>query len=724
MSQTQFHHFIPQFILKNFSHKYHPLSLNSKSSTGRKRKHKKNKIYPGEPVLHIIDLKGTTPLLCESAVKRTFGLMDMYQDVSNASDHNMLEKEFSKLESRVSQIIAGIKKAFDSSKEGFSMSRDQRDILRKFLFIMKYRGPGFHRRFHGDKSGRYVQTDAVQFEKYMAENGYHNPVDVWYKSIKTILDIQFDLQGNWKAELLASIYHYDASWFIMHMEGYYLAFCTPDDKNAEFILTENCYNVHEGPNSTALNPKTGKHEVTSWSSYHEFAPITPRLILVLRSFLLPNAEEDTNESVKTWRRNLYDLSRSYHNNPDAATSSLEDLPLKRPRNSYSQILPHGIELLPGEDGSRRSHHHFTFPFLQINTNQVHRINCVLLDNAHLTWVIGFSSKSSLRETLDYFLQLPNGRGYKVIHRANNDGRLVYLQKLDTIAKSLGSTGLMSYEEILGEEEMEESRQESLRQIEKDFLENIPEKPTEFMELYQKLGGDYRTLITDFEQVKKMRFLRIKIDVVTQGFREAKRNRVREHLKDLFCQSIPARRLWLYLKTLREMSLGSPDTPFEGSTYAEIFDGPEDVIVKAKDAIRPECLNLLLHFTVMQDIQHRLMPGLSPSSKITFDETGIERLQKITCLTFAPVGSIRDCGIRPIQDRAIVTSNMLRLTKGYEEHMNPVWTIDENIEVLTRTFVQEDMMLILSGKLTTDIVAELSDVLFNIVYPAYETLVAR
>lgn len=150
----------------------------------------------------------------------------------------------------------------------------------------------------------------------------------------------------------------------------------------------------------------------------------------------------------------------------------------------------------------------------------------------------------------------------------------------------------------------------------------------------------------------MRFLRIKIDVATRGFREARRERVREHLKDLFCQSIPARRLWLYLKGLREMSLGSPEALYEEYAAAGIFDGPEDVIVKGKTyvyiiyftitdsraanhVVRPECLGLLLHFTVMQDIQHRLMPGLNPSSDFNLDGTGIERLRIITHLTFAP-----------------------------------------------------------------------------------------
>lgn len=98
-----------------------------------------------------------------------------------------------------------------------------------------------------------------------------------------------------------------------------------------------------------------------------------------------------------------------------------------------------------------------------------------------------------------------------------------------------------------------------------------------------------------------------------------------------------------------MSFGSPQTL--DKMNAEFFDGPEDVIVKgktpafcvyhliaelcaAKHVVRPECLGLLLHFTVMQDIQHRLMPGLNPSSAFTLDGIGLGRIQKITHLTFA------------------------------------------------------------------------------------------
>jgi hypothetical protein len=57
-------------------------------------------------------------------------------------------------------------------------------------------------------------------------------------------------------------------------------------------------------------------------------------------------------------------------------------------------------------------------------------------------------------------------------------------------------------------------------------------------------------------------------------------------------------------------------------------------------------------------------------------------------------------------------------------MNPVWTIDENIEILTRVLVRKDMMSLLSGNLSEDILEELSDVLFNVLYPAYEKPMER
>jgi ABC-type phosphate/phosphonate transport system substrate-binding protein len=76
------------------------------------------------------------------------------------------------------------------------------------------------------------------------------------------------------------------------------------------------------------------------------------------------------------------------------------------------------------------------------------------------------------------------------------------------------------------------------------------------------------------------------------------------------------------------------------------------------------------------------------------------------------------GIECIQKAAIRVSTKFQLVKMPKGYLNPVWSLDENIEVLTRSKLRQDMGSILSAKLPEDTVQELSDVLFNIVYPAY------
>lgn len=88
----------------------------------------------------------------------------------------------------------------------------------------------------------------------------------------------------------------------------------------------------------------------------------------------------------------------------------------------------------------------------------------------------------------------------------------------------------------------------------------------------------------------MRTLRIKIDVCTQGLHEAFRERVRNNLRDLFCQ-LPTRRLWIYLKSLRVMSLCSPEGYEERLASDELMDGPEDVIVKGETRFSNSLLNM-------------------------------------------------------------------------------------------------------------------------------------
>jgi hypothetical protein len=52
-----------------------------------------------------------------------------------------VEQELSKLESQTAVILQKVKKAHENGDAGICLTRVERNKLRKFLFIMKYRGP-------------------------------------------------------------------------------------------------------------------------------------------------------------------------------------------------------------------------------------------------------------------------------------------------------------------------------------------------------------------------------------------------------------------------------------------------------------------------------------------------------------------------------------------------------------------------------------------------------
>lgn len=83
----------------------------------------------------------------------------------------------------------------------------------------------------------------------------------------------------------------DALWFIGHVQESYVAVCTPSQARDEFIITDNCYNTYNGANSAVRDSATGRVSVGNWSSFHEFAVTSRRLIIVVRSYILPDPHE-------------------------------------------------------------------------------------------------------------------------------------------------------------------------------------------------------------------------------------------------------------------------------------------------------------------------------------------------------------------------------------------------------------------------------------------------
>ncbi|KAL9040441.1 MAG: hypothetical protein Q9214_004486 [Letrouitia sp. 1 TL-2023] len=482
-TKSQYHHFVPRFILKNFAHPFKPQSDAPKGTSKRGRRKKKGGYYPGEPMLYTINLAGNTAEVVEAPVSKTLGMTDMYRDFTDAKNQHSLEEQLSKLECRVGVIIRKILKAFEAGEKDIWITRPERDILRKFLFIMKYRGLGHHKRFFHESRESYSLEDKERLLKYMREKGYKKPLDVWFDNIKAMLEMKMDPEQKWKDWLLKHAYPDDAMWFIAHSQMMYLALCTPSDKNGEFLLTENAYNIFEGPETTSINADTNQPESQVYTEFHCFSVISPKLIIVLRSFMLPIPEEDANDAIRASRKRWFELCAAQHMEPLKASSILRDLPITKARNSYSELVNGRLVLLDNEDGVPRSHDRFCFRFFPISTQHTDKINSIMLEQSAKISTIVFKTRQAARNTLETYLQMPcevsRNIFFKNVRSAPDDPTLVVLRKFEQVAKELGSNVTAIYHEQMP--------RDTLEVLDRTMADKFPIEPTGFMELYQKLG---------------------------------------------------------------------------------------------------------------------------------------------------------------------------------------------------------------------------------------------
>lgn len=432
-NRTQYQHFVPQFLLRNFSHPYRPRKDERKKQKRPKGKDVK-RLYPGDPVVNTLDLSEDPPVLCEARVNRIFGQMDMYRDTSKDSpEQQHIEQMFSKLEGQASVVFRKITKAFEQKEQGLWLTREERDLVRKFLFLLRYRGSTYHRRFYRDKTEDYEADDRELLWEYMAEKGFKQPMDVWLDNLKTIMELRMDPEGEWIRDLPKRMYTDDAMGFVLHAQGMYMAICTPSNPSDEFILTDNSYNVFEGPNCFVTDKNTGKVEGSAYTPLHEFAPVSAKLMIILRSFVLPVPEEDAIPERKE-ERDMFRFMALGAVYDQEVKSVLSDLPIAKARNNYSEIVGGRVQLLVGEDGKRRKDHKFYFKYFPIDTKHVHIINGIFLFNAYLCSRVVFGAKDNLSRALEEYLTAK----CNIITGDDVELRLEFLKKLAAVSKFLGS----------------------------------------------------------------------------------------------------------------------------------------------------------------------------------------------------------------------------------------------------------------------------------------------
>lgn len=496
---STYQHFVPQFLLRNFAHPYSDPSGGSKASKRNRRTKRRNgKPFLGDKVVHHVNLEADPFELAETPVKLIMGQFDMYRDVNQPSDKQQhIENMFAKLESNASTAFRRITKAFEAGEPAVCLTRNERNLIRKFLFLLKYRGSSYHRRFYHVDIQEYYQDDSPILRDYMEEKGFTRPFDVWLSNLLAIMELKMDAEGLWRAEILKVMYPDDAVGFFFHVQGMYMAICTPSQtSDQEFILTDNCYNVFEGPNALARDMHTGQVRETMYANLHEFAPISPKLILVLRSFLFPLPDEDADPTVKSQRDEFRQEAIDEHFSREAWSNSiLVDLPIHKPHNSYSTVINGRVRLRDGQDGKFRDKDKFIFPFFPINKHHVNTINEIFLDNTVGCTAIVFASQPAFLQILETYLTNSSRTG-KLVTDEDEDLRLQILQKLSSLLKSMGSTkqpvwNMISVDQMIDYDSFINYHVAVRRWILK-IAASPPEDQSPFMMSYMKIGrhNDY------------------------------------------------------------------------------------------------------------------------------------------------------------------------------------------------------------------------------------------
>lgn len=711
-------------MLRNFAHKY-----TGAQRTKKGKKNKQSNLFRGELVVNNVNLEVDPIVIEETKVSRILGQYDMYQDTAlPTSEQRQIETMLGKLESHTSTIFRKIVKAFEAGDPNVWLTREERNSIRKFLFILKYRGSTFHRRFYHDSSDEYNSNDKSRLQTYMEENNFKRPVDVWFHGLKTIMNLKMDKE-NWEQELAESMYRDDAMWFLMHSQMMYMAICTPSDPGAEFILTGNSYNVFEGPNTFSQNPVTGKFDETGWTSFHEFAPLSPKLMIVLRSSLLPVPEEDSDPEIKAWREarrkeavdDWYGASQQ---------SILADLPISKARNNYSQIVNGRVQQLSGQDGRLLKTHKFCFSFFPVGMEHVNQINHIFFDNAHSCANIIFGSQESFVKTLEWYMTYPSKLG-KAMAADSSEARRKLLVNLAALMKSLGSTKepvlTESVAQAMSEYDEMKALQKSLQRVMADWilsakkeLRESPQAPQGPKFAYISLGGSDETFFEDTNYAELMMQKRIKIDVKSQGMPEDARGQIRDRLIEEYLK-YPSRKVLFFVKRVRMMVLWHNNEEYLQRPAETWPTEPEDIIAQAlHDKMTAEKINQLIYRTAMNDIdrakdpilEHEIWETPTPSLE------GALRIRMIRKFVFDLPRLLKECGIPEVERLALDQEQKIRQhglgrVKGLPY---PFLPDDLKMELLTRVMVRPKFQEVFSGSVDARLLRNLEDAIFKTSYP--------
>ncbi|KAJ5894253.1 hypothetical protein N7495_005944 [Penicillium taxi] len=556
----QRHHFIPRFILKRFAPEDQPpagplLDYSSKNAGERKKRRNRRDF-----LVNKVDFEKS--LLTQRPVSTEFALLDMYRDIGVDQDPYYLEKKLSNLENDASSLL---QRACSQFAQGLilKLKRTELDNLRKFLFLMKYRNSGMFDRYNHDHIDGYQADDRERMMDYMRSNGLAKPLDVWLNNLRQFLDLEMDPANNWIGILKSKVYPDDAEMMVFHLKHSFIAFCEPISSDDEFLLTQNAYCIFEGPSTVRTNTLTQETKSVLYTEYHNFAPISPRLIIVLRSPLLSAYDQNVEMAGNLWD-DLSRAIRSQHLYPDKADSILHDLPISRCHTVYVQQHITSSASFDAND-------QFHFQCFKISSGHVKTINSLLLEEANTTSSLIYHSCTSLKASIETYLR-DETFGMKSYPINLLDKRRLYLMTLEKIVRDLGGSTIC---EIL-------HRSPDLQSSETHMSEFVAFRVAiELLRAEEEESPIPQTFFNDVYQASLMLLLRIKMDTLLNNSRLTTEDKYFVRFsRQAFFMEFPVERLWLYFKIGRNLSKFHLEDFTNQIADLELY-GAEDKFAKCK-----------------------------------------------------------------------------------------------------------------------------------------------
>ncbi|KAL4877068.1 hypothetical protein BJY04DRAFT_222390 [Aspergillus karnatakaensis] len=600
--QPQRHHFIPRFILRKFAPNEQPPAGPAGNQQHAKRRRR-------DYLVNKIDLDDG--ILTQRPVSTEFALVDMYRDPGFDENPYHLEDKLSKLESAASEVLRKASDTF-ASNPILTLTRAEVDTLRKFLFLMKYRNGGMFDRYNHDDVKTYDADDRVRMIRYMRKKGFAKPRDVWFHNLKHMLDVEMDAAKTWQNTLPKRIYPDDAKMFEFHLLYSFMSFCQPQSQDEEFLLTENAFAIFEGPSSVKHDVLSGKTQPIVYTEYHNFAPVSPKLIIILRSRFLPFPGDKGGD--QELRRRVVEQLRAMHLDPARAGSVLEDLPVRPCKTIY--VNP---EITSSSSFTRNDV--FQFLCYKLLTTHVAMVNNIFLEEGYSTSSIVYRSPVHLRAVIENYLS-EQTQGLKQFVDRPGDKQRAYLDTLEKVLRTLGGSAKckihpldLSKARIYVHRALRLGFFVGLKLLESQKSGSLPPaycllRPGEvqafslkILNLTECTGATRTTFWDDVDQASRLMMLETKVDraLHLSNLTPDEKDLVRAQRQEFF-MTFPPERLWLYFKISRNMErcdIDDTGTDLPEPELEGVEDNYAEAIAMFPDQTKMLVRRMFMHVTMEQ-----------------------------------------------------------------------------------------------------------------------------